>query len=104
MYRTIYIPFYTNFGSFICGMIGGMLYKKYKDENVKLAKKPTLVMIWYAMIPTAFVLLMSAFIFYEFDFVKPAVWIAFYSATIRNLWGFFAAFLITGMAFGIGCN
>lgn len=84
-------------------MIGGILYKKYKHENVKLGKKPTLVIMWYAIIPTALVLLMSAYIFYDNDFVKPAFWIAFYSSMLKNLWGFLAASLITGMTFGIGC-
>lgn len=94
-----------NFGSFVCGMIGGMFYKKFKAENTKMWKKSTLIiMLWYAMIPTAVVLLLSAFIFYEYDFVKPAIWIAFYAALIRNLWGFFLATLVTGMAFGIGCK
>lgn len=80
------------------------MYKKWKNENVTLRKRASLVISWYAMIPTAVVLLLSAFIFYENDFAKPAVWIAIYAAIIRNLWGFFLASLITGMAFGIGCK
>lgn len=104
MYRNVYVPSYTNFGSFICGMIGGIMYKKWKNENARVGKKTALVILWYAMVPTAVVLLLSAFIFYENDFAKPAIWIAIYAAIIRNLWGFFVSSLITGMAFGIGCN
>lgn len=33
MYAKMYIPAYTNFGSFLCGMIGGILYYKYRQED-----------------------------------------------------------------------
>lgn len=33
MYKKMYIPSYTNFGSFLCGMIGGILFYKYKQEH-----------------------------------------------------------------------
>ncbi|KAJ6641727.1 Nose resistant to fluoxetine protein 6 [Pseudolycoriella hygida] len=101
MYRNVYIPSYTNFGSFVFGMIGGILYKKCKDENVKFGKKLTLA-LWYSMIPAGILLLLSAFIFYEIDFAKPAVWIAVYAAIVKNMFGFFVSSLITGMALGIG--
>lgn len=38
MYKRIHIPAYTNFGSFLCGMIGGILFDKYKQEQVELGK------------------------------------------------------------------
>lgn len=104
MYRNVYVPSYMNFGSFVCGMIGAMVYKKYKIGNAKIENKFSLTIFWYAMIPFAAVLLLSAFVFYEYDFVKPAIWIAFYAAMIRNLWGFFASAFISGMALGIGCK
>lgn len=38
MYAKMYIPAYTNFGSFLAGMIGGILYIKYKQENNNLKR------------------------------------------------------------------
>ncbi|XP_037044343.1 nose resistant to fluoxetine protein 6-like [Bradysia coprophila] len=102
MYRNVYVPSYMNFGSFVCGMIGGMVYNKFKDDYKKFSRKTTLVILWYSMIPFAILLLLSAFIFYENNFVKPAIWIALYAAVIRNLWGFLLASFITGVAFGLG--
>lgn len=104
MCRNVYVASYMNFGSFVCGMIGGMVHKRWRNDCKKFVKNRILQILWYSMIPTALILLMSAFIFYENDFVKPAIWIAIYAALIRNLWGFFLAALVTGMAFGFGCK
>lgn len=104
MYRNVYIPSYMNFGSFICGMIGGMIYNKFKDDHKKFSSKKPLVVLWYSMLPTAVLVLLSAFIFYENNFAKPAIWIALYAAMTRNLWGFIIASFITGVAFRLGCN
>ncbi len=100
----MYIPSYTNFSSFLCGMIGGIVYKKHENNYKTFSKRAILVILWYAMIPIATVLLLSAFIFYEYDFTKPAIWIAIYAAQLKSLWGFLVASLITGMAFGFGCR
>lgn len=81
------------------------MYRRFKDENVKLNKNMVLVMLWYVLIiPTGILLLLSAFIFYENDFAKPAIWIAIYASIAKNLWGFLVASFITGMTFGIGCK
>lgn len=37
-YHTIYIPFYTNMGSFVFGMIAGLLYCKHKQGHIDLTK------------------------------------------------------------------
>lgn len=92
-----------NFGSFVFGMIGGLVYKKYRDDYKRFSRKTTLVILWYSMIPFAIALLLSAFVFYEKNFVKPAIWIALYAAVIRNLWGLLLTAFITGVAFGLGC-
>lgn len=104
MYRNVYVPSYMNFGSFVFGMIGGMVYNKYRGDYKKFSRKPTVIILWYSMIPFAVALLLSAFIFYENDFAKPAIWIALYAAIIRNLWGLLQSSFITGVAFGLGCN
>lgn len=56
------------------------------------------------MIPIAFAALLSGYIFYEYNFEKPALWIGFYSACMKNVWGLFGATAITGIALGTGCK
>lgn len=38
MYKTIYIPWYTNTGSFVLGMIGGLVWCKHKQGLIDLSK------------------------------------------------------------------
>lgn len=125
MYKKIHIPAYTNFGSFLCGLIGGVLFDKYKHEQVELRKfnvctgliilygfqynnkyifYKVLVSIWYSAVPVCVTMLLSGYIFYTYEFAKPAMWIAFYASTIKNLFGLYIAAFITGTAFGIGCK
>lgn len=64
----------------------------------------SLMVIWYASLPIVFPMLLSGFIFYQYEFKKPAFWIALYSSLLKNIWGLYGATLITGMACGFGCK
>lgn len=76
--------------------------------------KPTLFMhyglsqlfllAWYSALPLAIMVLLPAYIFYAYDFEKPAIWIAIYAALSRNLWGVIFAVLFVGLALGVGCE
>lgn len=54
------------------------------------------------MIPVAFINLVSGYIFYEFEFEKPAVWIAVYASLSKSIWGIFGTVLVIGIALNTG--
>lgn len=62
-----------------------------------------LVTVWYSGVPICVAMLLSGYIFYTYDYAKPAMWIAFYAAMLKNLFGLYITIFITGTAFGIGC-
>ncbi|XP_031617702.1 nose resistant to fluoxetine protein 6-like [Contarinia nasturtii] len=101
-YQTIYIPFYTNMGSFVLGMIAGLLYCKHKQGHIDLTKSKVLPVLWYSLLPIAFLGLYSGALFYANNFEKPAIWIAIYAAVMKSLWGVFGATLVLGSALNTG--
>lgn len=48
--------------------------------------------------------MLSGYIFYAYDFEKPAIWIAIYAAVMKNLWGAFGTILVVGAALNTGCK
>ncbi|KAL1386063.1 hypothetical protein pipiens_012883 [Culex pipiens pipiens] len=60
------------------------------------------LLAWYSALPLAIGLLLSAYVFYAYDFEKPAVWIAIYAAFSKNLWGVIFGVLFVGLALGVG--
>uniref|UniRef100_A0A182UXI0 Acyltransferase 3 domain-containing protein n=1 Tax=Anopheles merus TaxID=30066 RepID=A0A182UXI0_ANOME len=102
MYRKMYIPTHTNFGSYLAGLIAGLLYHRLKRANFDAVRHRGFRTLWYVSLPTAIVLLLSAYIFYAYDFEKPALWIAAYAALAKNLWGALFGVLFVGLAFGVG--
>ncbi|XP_058123495.1 nose resistant to fluoxetine protein 6 [Anopheles ziemanni] len=102
MYHKMYIPTHTNIGSYLAGLIAGLVYHKLKRANFEAAHHKTFRILWYASLPVAIGLLVSAYIFYAYDFEKPAIWIALYASLSKNLWGALFGVLFVGLAFGIG--
>ncbi|XP_052893013.1 nose resistant to fluoxetine protein 6-like [Anopheles moucheti] len=102
MYRKMYIPTHTNFGSYLAGLMAGLMYHKLKRTDFIAVRHRGFLVLWYATLPAAIGLLLSAYIFYAYDFAKPAIWIAVYAALARNLWGALFAVLFVGVAFGVG--
>ncbi|XP_065086708.1 nose resistant to fluoxetine protein 6-like [Ochlerotatus camptorhynchus] len=101
-YRKMYIPTHTNYGSYLAGLIAGLTYHKLKRSDFNVRRHKPFLMVWYLALPMAIMLLLSAFMFYAYDFEKPAVWIALYAALSKNLWGLIFGVLFVGLAFGVG--
>ncbi|XP_001661710.2 nose resistant to fluoxetine protein 6 [Aedes aegypti] len=101
-YRQMYIPTHTNYGSYLAGLIAGLTYHKLKRSEFNIRQHKPFLFLWYCVLPLAVMLLLSAYVFYEYDFEKPAVWIALYSALSKNLWGLIFGVLFVGLAFGVG--
>lgn len=102
-YNEMYIPTHTNTGSYVAGVIAGWMYFKLRTNKIELRNNRVFYGAWVAVIPSAIAFLLSGFIFNEFQFEKPALWIAIYASLSKNLWGIFSAMFITGMAIGVGC-
>uniref|UniRef100_A0A4Y0BK97 Acyl_transf_3 domain-containing protein n=1 Tax=Anopheles funestus TaxID=62324 RepID=A0A4Y0BK97_ANOFN len=102
MYRKMYIPTHTNFGSYLAGLIAGLMYHKLKRASFDAMRHRGFLVLWYTSLPAAVILLLSAYIFYAYDFTKPAIWIAVYAALAKNLWGALFGVLFVGVAFGVG--
>ncbi|XP_062550046.1 nose resistant to fluoxetine protein 6-like isoform X2 [Armigeres subalbatus] len=101
-YRQMYIPTHTNCGSYLAGMIAGLTYYKLKRSEFNIRRHKPFLLLWYCALPVAVTLLLSAFMFYEYDFEKPAVWIALFSALSKNLWGLIFGVMFVGLALGVG--
>lgn len=56
------------------------------------------------MIPISFGILISGYIFFAYDFEKPAIWIGIYAAITKSIWGVFGATFVTGVALNTGCK
>uniref|UniRef100_A0A182PVM7 Acyltransferase 3 domain-containing protein n=1 Tax=Anopheles epiroticus TaxID=199890 RepID=A0A182PVM7_9DIPT len=102
MYRKMYIPAHTNVGSYLAGLIAGLLYHRLKRAAFAANRHRGFLALWYASLPAAIVLLLSAYIFYAYEFEQPALWIAAYAAISKNLWGALFGVLFVGLAFGVG--
>lgn len=106
-------------------MIGGILYCKHKDNKIDLVRSRVrkmtnslcdfvaltvsfvhqwLPVLWWGMIPISFAILVSGYIFYAYDFEKPAIWIGIYAAVTKSAWGVFGATFVTGVALNTGCE
>ncbi|XP_050072930.1 nose resistant to fluoxetine protein 6-like [Anopheles maculipalpis] len=102
MYRKMYIPTHTNFGSYLAGLMAGLMYHRLKRADFVAVRHKGFLVLWHASLPAAIVLLLSAYIFYAYDFEKPTIWIAIYAALSKNLWGALFGVLFVGVAFGVG--
>ncbi|XP_058465293.1 nose resistant to fluoxetine protein 6-like [Malaya genurostris] len=101
-YRKMYIPMHTNYGSYLAGIIAGLTYRKLKYADFDVRKSKLFLLAWYCSLPIGIMLLLSAYIFYAYDFQKPAIWIACYAAVSKNLWGLTFGVMCVGLAFGVG--
>lgn len=90
-------------GGYISGLIFGKIYLHMKSIDYKLGENKWFIFFWYAAIPIAFAVIMSADIFYKYDIQTVSIWTAVYFAITRNLYGILSAYVILGMSFKIGC-
>ncbi|XP_049542768.1 nose resistant to fluoxetine protein 6-like [Anopheles darlingi] len=104
MYRLMYIPTHTNAGSYLAGLMGGLIYRSLKQRGFDAAGRRYKLfrILCYTALPVAIAMLLSAYLFYAYEFEKPAIWIALYAGFCRNLWGLLFAILFLGLALGVG--
>lgn len=83
IYKKVYIPTHTNMGTYLAGMVAGLLYLKLKARQPNITETKVFKYTWYAILPTAFLLMMSAYWFYACELQKPQFWIAVYAAVMK---------------------
>lgn len=98
----MYVPVHTNMGNYIFGMITG-LYCFYA-LNVKMpserVKKFILAGAYIAPVFSTFIVGLH-YLFYNYDFEKPSIWMACFAMLTKNLWGFFGVFCTCAMVLKI---
>lgn len=98
-----------------------MLYMKFKREKVEIGKRlvsfysrvlsgliHVLLLFqgfriaFYLVFPLGVLIFLAAYIFYAYDFERPAIWIALFAAVSKNIWGLFGALLMLGFTCRVG--
>ncbi|XP_063697877.1 nose resistant to fluoxetine protein 6-like [Culicoides brevitarsis] len=97
-----YIPAHTNAGNYFAGLGMALLYNYFKKNRIDISKYKSFVFGFYAIFPIGLLAWLSAFLFYTYEFEKPALWIALFAVFSKNIWGILGAFLMFGFIGGIG--
>ncbi|XP_058123502.1 nose resistant to fluoxetine protein 6-like [Anopheles ziemanni] len=99
MYHKIYIPFHTNIGCYLGGVVYGYLYYRVRTSDNKGNRSGFLKFLWYMTVPCAMLTLMLSMIFYTNNFEKPSVWIAIFFPLHKNAWALFGAIVLYGIIY-----
>ncbi|EDS45872.1 conserved hypothetical protein [Culex quinquefasciatus] len=99
MYHLVYIPFHTNMGCYLGGIIMGLIYYKQRKNYHTGNRAWYLQLIWYLTVPIGFLCLMSNMIFYQYNFEKPSIWMAIFYPTMKHMWIFLGAIMIYGVIY-----
>lgn len=83
IYKKVYIPTHTNMGTYLAGMIAGLLYLKLKARQPNITETKAFKYTWYAIVPVGILLMLSAYWFYACELQKPQFWIAVYAAVMK---------------------
>uniref|UniRef100_A0A1S4GUU3 Acyl_transf_3 domain-containing protein n=1 Tax=Anopheles gambiae TaxID=7165 RepID=A0A1S4GUU3_ANOGA len=99
MYHKIYIPFHTNIGCYIGGVVYGYLYYRVRTSDNKGNRSGFLKFLWYMTVPCGILTLMLSMIFYSYNFEKPSLWIALFFPLHKNAWALFGAIVLYGIIY-----
>ncbi|XP_062542684.1 nose resistant to fluoxetine protein 6-like isoform X2 [Armigeres subalbatus] len=100
-YQRAYIPLHVNLGNYLAGIIAGMIYLKLRKSNTDPAQKGWFRTLWYLVPPAVIGTLLINYIFYEYDFAKPSLWMAVFYPIAKYSWGIYISIFIIGQIFAI---
>ncbi|KXJ74104.1 hypothetical protein RP20_CCG014358 [Aedes albopictus] len=100
-YQRAYIPLHVNLGNYLAGIIAGMIYLRLKQSNTDPVQKRWFRILWYFVFPAVFGTLLVNYIFYEYDFAKPSLWMAAFYPIAKYSWGIYAGVFMMGQIYGI---
>lgn len=101
-FSKFHIPFYTNGGSYLVGMITAFIYHEIQEKKLDVRQSKLFMAMWYSFYPLLFVLLSTSYFYFTYDFTKPSLLLAFYSAVYKNAWGILVSLTIIGYSAGMG--
>uniref|UniRef100_A0A336LKH3 CSON009729 protein n=1 Tax=Culicoides sonorensis TaxID=179676 RepID=A0A336LKH3_CULSO len=94
-----YFAPYINTGNYLLGVCGAMLYFHCKNAKINLGNSKLFIVIWYLTIPLAHIVLaVSGYIFYNYYFDLPSIWVSLTAVFVQNIWGVFATILVLGFS------
>ncbi|XP_035784915.1 nose resistant to fluoxetine protein 6-like [Anopheles albimanus] len=99
MYHKIYVPFHTNMGCYIGGVVYGYLYHRIRTSDNKGNTSRFLKFLWYMTVPCGMLVMMISMIFYANNFEKPSLWIAIFFPLHKNAWALFGAIVMYGLIY-----
>ncbi|XP_035910418.1 nose resistant to fluoxetine protein 6-like [Anopheles stephensi] len=99
MYHKIYIPFHTNIGCYVGGVVYGYLYYRVRASDSKGNRSGFLKFLWYITVPCGMLTLMISMIFYTNNFEKPSLWISLFFPLHKNAWALFGAIVLYGIIY-----
>uniref|UniRef100_A0A182YEG2 Acyltransferase 3 domain-containing protein n=1 Tax=Anopheles stephensi TaxID=30069 RepID=A0A182YEG2_ANOST len=89
--RRIYLPSYTNTGSYLFGVIAGYVYHGTKTNRIQLQNSLLFKAVDKCVTPVLIGVIMSTYLWYAIDIPKPNIWVTLYSSLYRNIIGIFVA-------------
>ncbi|KAL9700600.1 hypothetical protein quinque_004041 [Culex quinquefasciatus] len=101
VYYKTYLPMHMNLGMYMCGIIIGFLYLKYRNAGNRFRRSPWFRLAFFSIFIVGPGMFLIGRIFYVNDYPKPSVWMSVYFAGARVMWGLVALMGFCGFAFRI---
>jgi hypothetical protein len=89
-FKRLYIPTHTNLGCYLIGIWAGYMMHKLKVPSRTLWHKIFFHLITFG----GFVVIMSGYIFYIYEFEKPSLWCALFAGLQKVIFGFGLTYLL----------
>uniref|UniRef100_A0A2M4BGF2 Putative nose resistant to fluoxetine protein 6 n=1 Tax=Anopheles marajoara TaxID=58244 RepID=A0A2M4BGF2_9DIPT len=89
--RKIYMPSYTNTGSYLAGLIAGYLHHRVTNNKLQLSAFTLYRAVDRTITPLLIAIVATAGIWYRIEVPKPSLWVSLYSTLYRNVIGVFMA-------------
>lgn len=93
-FRDNYAAAHLSAGNYFVGMVIGLMYHDVKKRNLDVRNSKLMLFALYGAPIVGYLIILSSYFFYAYDFEKPSLWMALYSVVTKNIWGAFGAILM----------
>ncbi|XP_063697875.1 nose resistant to fluoxetine protein 6-like [Culicoides brevitarsis] len=101
-FRDNYSGAHLSAGNYFVGILIGLMYHDFKKRNLDVRKNKWMLLTWYIYPFVGYLMVLSSYLFYAYDFEKPSIWMSLYSVVTKNMWGAFGAILMFGFVGKLG--